>query len=181
MTKNHIAELEKRLWDVADELRANSDLKSSEYSTPVLGLIFLKYADYCFSKQEKILSKKSCLRATHSGEFFTPTSIVKLIVSVIQPFHGKIYDPACGSGGMFVQSAKFVQEHKKRAMDEISIYGQEKTRETVNLCKMNLAVHGLSADILQANSYYEDLHDVVGLSACGYAQAGKFDFVMANP
>ena len=273
MTKNHIAELEKRLWDVADELRANSDLKSSEYSTPVLGLIFLKYADYCFSKQEKILSKKSTGRrkigktdyqaagvmylpdearfsyilnlpegadigraineamksierenedlrgvlpktynrfnnnllvellklmssipadiegdafgriyeyflgnfamkeGQHGGEFFTPTSIVKLIVSVIQPFHGKIYDPACGSGGMFVQSAKFVQEHKKRAMDEISIYGQEKTRETVNLCKMNLAVHGLSGDILQANSYYEDLHDMVG----------KFDFVMANP
>jgi len=273
MTKNHIAEVEKRLWDVADELRANSDLKSSEYSTPVLGLIFLKYADYCFSKQEKILSKKSTGRrkigktdyqaagvmylpdearfsyllnlpegadigraineamksiereneelkgvlpktynrfnnnllvellklmssipaniegdafgriyeyflgnfamkeGQHGGEFFTPTSIVKLIVSVIQPFHGKIYDPACGSGGMFVQSAKFVQEHKKRAIDEISIYGQEKTRETVNLCKMNLAVHGLSGDILQANSYYEDLHDMVG----------KFDFVMANP
>ncbi len=64
MTKNHIAELEKRLWDVADEMRANSDLKSSEYSTPVLVFIFLKYADYCFSKQEKILSKKSTGRIT---------------------------------------------------------------------------------------------------------------------
>lgn len=94
-----------------------------------------------------------------------------MIVSVIQPFHGKIFDPACGSGGMFVQSAEFVEEHKKRAIDEISVYGQEKTRETVNLCKMNLAVHGLSGDILQGNSYYEDLHDMVG----------NFDFVMANP
>ncbi|MBP7792613.1 MAG: SAM-dependent DNA methyltransferase [Candidatus Goldbacteria bacterium] len=273
MAKNHIAELEKRLWDVADELRANSDLKSSEYSLPVLGLIFLKYADYRFSKQEKILSEKSSSRrkigktdyqaagvmyipdearfsyllnlpegadigraineamkaierenedlkgvlpktynrfknnqlveliklmssipddiegdafgkiyeyflgefamneGSKGGEFFTPTSLVKLIVSVIQPFHGKIFDPACGSGGMFVQSAEFVEEHKKRAIDEISIYGQEKTAETVNLCKMNLAIHGLSGDILQGNSYYEDLHDMVG----------KFDFVMANP
>ncbi|OQB98532.1 MAG: putative type I restriction enzymeP M protein [Spirochaetes bacterium ADurb.Bin110] len=97
--------------------------------------------------------------------------MVKLIVSIIEPFHGKILDPACGSGGMFVQSAEFVQEHKKRPVDEISIYGQEKTKETVNLCKMNLAVHGLSGDIKQANSYYEDLHDMVG----------NFDFVMANP
>jgi type I restriction enzyme M protein len=273
MAKNHIAELEKRLWDVADELRANSDLKSSKYSSPVLGLIFLKYADFKFTKQEKILSKKSSSRrkigktdyqaagvmylpdetrfsylqklpegadigraineamkaierenedlkgvlpktynrfktnllveliklmssipediegdafgkiyeyflgkfalneGSQGGEFFTPTSVVKLIVSVIQPFHGKILDPACGSGGMFVQSAEFVEEHKKRAIDEISIYGQEKTRETVNLCKMNLAVHGLSGDVLQGNSYYEDLHDMVG----------NFDFVMANP
>jgi len=273
MAKNHIAELEKRLWDVADELRANSDLKSSEYSTPVLGLIFLRHAGYRFSEQENILSKRTTgrrkigktdyqaagvmylpkeARFSHllnlpeganigraineamnaiekenedlrgilpktynrfkndllaellklmssiptdidgdafgkiyeyflgkfamsegqqGGEFFTPTSVVKLIVSVIQPFHGKIFDPACGSGGMFVQSAKFVEKHKKRAIDEISIYGQEKTRETVNLCKMNLAVHGLSGDVLQGNSYYEDLHDMVG----------KFDFVMANP
>ncbi|MEW6618806.1 MAG: class I SAM-dependent DNA methyltransferase [bacterium] len=276
MARNHIAELEKRLWDVADELRANSDLKSSEYSPPVLGLIFLKYADYRFTKQEKILSesliksgtstrrkigktdyqaagvmflptearfsyllnlpegadigraineamesiereneglvlpktyhrfknnllveliklmssipediegdafgkiyeyflgKFAMTEGSKGGEFFTPTSIVKLIVSVIQPFHGKILDPACGSGGMFVQSAEFVEEHKKRAIDVISIYGQEKTRETVNLCKMNLAVHGLSGDVLQANSYYDDLHDMVG----------KFDFVMANP
>lgn len=273
MAQNHIAELERRLWNVADELRANSDLKSAEYSAPVLGLIFLKYADYRFSKQEKILSEKasgrrktgktdyqaagvmflpdearfsyllnlpegadigkaineamkaierenedlkSVLPKTYNrfdtkllvellkvmssipediegdafgkiyeyflgkfamtegqqgGEFFTPTSVVKLIVSVIQPFHGKIFDPACGSGGMFVQSAEFVEEHQKRAIDEISIYGQEKTRDTVNLCKMNLAVHGLSGDILQGNSYYEDLHDIVG----------KFDFVMANP
>lgn len=273
MAQNHIAELEKRLWAVADELRANSDLKASEYSAPVLGLIFLRYADYRFTKQEKLLSDKSTSRRKVSktdyqaagvmylpdearfstllnlpegadigkaineamkaverenedlkgilpktynrfdnnllveliklmssipediegdafgkiyeyflgefamtegqqgGEFFTPTSVVKLIVSIIEPFHGKIFDPACGSGGMFVQSAEFVAEHKKKAVDEISIYGQEKTRETVNLCKMNLAVHGLSGDVLQGNSYYEDLHNMVG----------AFDFVMANP
>jgi type I restriction enzyme M protein len=120
---------------------------------------------------EYFLGKFAMAEGQHGGEFFTPTSLVKLIVSVIEPFHGKILDPACGSGGMFVQSAEFVKEHQKRAIDEISIYGQEKTRETVNLCKMNLAVHGLSGDVLQGNSYYEDLHDMVG----------KFDFVMANP
>ncbi|MCA9408679.1 MAG: N-6 DNA methylase, partial [Candidatus Omnitrophica bacterium] len=120
---------------------------------------------------EYFLGKFVMTEGQQGGEFFTPMSVVKLIVSVIEPFHGKIFDPACGSGGMFVQSAEFVEEHQKRAIDEISIYGQEKTRETVNLCKMNLAVHGLSGDVLQGNSYYEDLHDM----------AGKFDFVMANP
>jgi type I restriction enzyme M protein len=105
------------------------------------------------------------------GEFFTPTSLVKLIVEVIEPFHGRIYDPAGGSGGMFVQSAKFVERHKKKASSEISVFGQEKTAETIRLCKMNLAVHGLSGDIKQGNTYYEDIHNSIG----------KFDFVMANP
>jgi len=105
------------------------------------------------------------------GQFFTPTSIVKFIVSLIEPFHGMILDPACGSGGMFVQSAQFVEEHQKRAIEEISVYGQEKTTDTVRLCKMNLAVHGLSGEVGQGNSYYEDMHKV----------AGRFDFVMANP
>ena len=104
------------------------------------------------------------------GEFFTPTSIVKLIVEIIEPYHGRILDPACGSGGMFVQSAAFVEHHKKN-VNEISVYGQEKVAETIRLCKMNLAVHGLSGDIRQAVTYYEDPHKSVG----------KFDFVMANP
>lgn len=110
------------------------------------------------------------------GEFFTPTSIVKLIVEVIEPFHGKIYDPACGSGGMFVQSAAFVEHHKRKPSDEISVYGQEKTAETIRLCKMNLAVHGLSGDIRQGNTYYEDLHN-----STNGGKGGRFDFVMANP
>ena len=110
MPNNH-NQIEKRLWDSADELRANSKLKSSEYSVPVLGLIFLRYADHKFGQAEK--------------------------------------DP-----------------HR-----EISIFGQEKVAETVRLCKMNLAVHGLSGDIRQGNTYYEDLH----------TSRGKFDFVMANP
>lgn len=98
---------------------------------------------------------------------------MKLIVEIIEPFHGRIFDPACGSGGMFVQSARFVANHQRNPSTEISIYGQEKTLETVNLCKMNLAVHGLSGDIKQTNSYYQSLHNPQG--------RGAFDFVMANP
>lgn len=273
MIRNNLIELEKKLWSAADELRANSELKSSEYSIPVLGLIFLKYADFKFSRTQKELEGKGTGRRTigktdyrakgvlylpeaarfsyllhlpegkdigkeineamglieqenpelkgilpksyqkvgndslvtllklfnsipldiegdafgkiyeyflgefaktegqKGGEFFTPTSIVKLIVGIIEPFHGRIYDPACGSGGMFVQSANFVFEHKENPGAEISIYGEERVAETVRLCKMNLAVHGLSGDIRQGNSYYEDIHE----------SHGRFDFVMANP
>jgi type I restriction enzyme M protein len=105
------------------------------------------------------------------GEFFTPVSLVRLIVEVIEPYYGRIYDPACGSGGMFVQSARFVQNHKKNPGSDIAIYGQDKIAETVRLCRMNLAVHGLSGDIREGNSYYEDIHKSLG----------RFDFVMANP
>jgi type I restriction enzyme M protein len=273
VARNKLIELEKKLWSAADELRANSELKSSEYSIPVLGLIFLKYADFKFSRTQKELEGKATGRRTigktdyhakgvlylpeaarfsyllhlpegkdigkeineamglveqenpelkgilpksyqkvgndslvtllklfnsipldiegdafgkiyeyflgefaktegqKGGEFFTPTAIVKLIVGIIEPFHGRIYDPACGSGGMFVQSANFVSEHKENPGAEISIYGEERVAETVRLCKMNLAVHGLSGDIRQGNSYYEDIHE----------SHGRFDFVMANP
>ena len=271
MPANH-SELEKRLWEAADELRANSKLKSSEYSVPVLGLIFLRFADHKFGEAEKTISQqgtgrrkidktdyqqqgvlfipetarfatllnlpegtdigkaineamkaieadnedlRDVLPKTYNrldkdllvsllknfsgipmdiegdafgkiyeyflgkfamaegqkgGEFFTPTSIVKLIVEIIEPYHGRIFDPASGSGGMFVQSAAFVEHHRKN-VTEISVYGQEKVAETIRLCKMNLAVHGLSGDIRQANTYYEDSHKSVG----------KFDYVMANP
>ncbi len=268
-------EIEKHLWAIANNLRANSKLSSAEYSTPVLGLIFLRHADFKFTIKQKELEGKNQggrrkiskldyqatgvlylpekarysyllslpegndigkaidaamdsieeenpdLKGTlprgyskfsteltvtllksfspnelavsegdafgkiyeyflgefamsegqKGGEFYTPISLVKLIVEVIEPFHGKILDPACGSGGMFVQSARFVEEKKKNPSEELSIYGQERVTGTVNLCKMNLAVHGLSGDIKEGNTYYEDIHKVVG----------KFDFVMANP
>lgn len=105
------------------------------------------------------------------GEYFTPASIVKLIVEVIEPFHGTIFDPACGSGGMFVHSAEFVRRHQKAPEREISIFGTEKMADTLRLCRMNLAVHGLSGDVREANSYYDDPHKLVR----------RFDFVMANP
>lgn len=105
------------------------------------------------------------------GEYFTPASIVKLIVEVIEPYHGTIFDPACGSGGMFVHSAEFVRRHHKTPSREISVYGTEKMSDTLRLCRMNLAVHGLSGDLREANSYYDDPHKLIG----------RFDFVMANP
>jgi type I restriction enzyme M protein len=274
MPANH-TEIEKKLWASADELRANSNLKSSEYSVPVLGLIFLRFADQRFAHVEReltatvhvgsrrtigkadyqargvmylplqarfsyllrlpegdnigraineamkaieteneelrgvlptnytqlnndtlvallktfseipmdiegdifgkiyeyFLGKFAMSEGQKGGEFFTPTSIVKLIVEIIEPFQGRIFDPACGSGGMFVQSARFVQNHQHNPGTDISIYGQEKTAETVRLCRMNLAVHSLSGDIRQANSYYENVHNC----------RSRFDFVMANP
>lgn len=268
-----LSELEDRLWDAADELRANSGLKASEYSSPVLGLIFLRFADARFSAAHEAIEAKasprrkigpsdyraagviyvapaacfssllelpegsdlgravneamrlieehnpdlsgvlprtytaigndtiaSLLRHINSytkdlegdafgliyeyflakfalkegqgaGEFFTPASVVRLIVEIIEPFHGRIFDPACGSGGMFVHSAHFVERRRRSPGDELSIYGQEKTRDTVKLARMNLAVHGLGGDILEGNSYYEDRH----------SSLGRFDYVMANP
>jgi len=108
------------------------------------------------------------------GEFYTPAPIVRLMVEILEPFHGRILDPACGSGGMFVQSARFVAEHKKNPSSELSIFGVEKTDETGRLCRMNLAVHGLEGDIRhggEINSYYDDPHKAVG----------AFDFALANP
>jgi len=268
-----LAQLENRLWDAADELRANSGLKASEYASPVLGLIFLRFADARFeAARERVEAKGSARRrivpadypaegvlylteearfpyllalsegsdlgssvnramslieehntelsgalprtytalanstiasllrhinsytkdlegdafgliyeyflgkfavaeGAGAGEFFTPMSIVRLIVEVIEPFRGRIFDPACGSGGMFAQSARFVERHRRSPGVELSIYGQEKTRDTVRLARMNLAVHGLYGDIREGNSYYEDPH----------GSLGRFDFVMANP
>jgi type I restriction enzyme M protein len=96
---------------------------------------------------------------------------VRLIVEIIEPYHGRIFDPACGSGGMFVQSARFIENHQQNPNAQLSVYGQERVTETVRLAKMNLAVHGLSGDIREGNSYYDDIH----------RSPGKFDFVMANP
>jgi type I restriction enzyme M protein len=120
---------------------------------------------------EYFLGKFAMKEGQKGGEFFTPTSLVRLIVAILQPYHGRIYDPASGSGGMFVQSARFVLNHQQDPGKELSVFGQERGAETIRLAKMNLAVHGLSGDIRQGNTYYEDLHD----------SFGRFDFVMANP
>lgn len=284
MTNKEFKKLKDDLWLAANKLRADSDLKSNDYSPPVLGIIFLKFADIKYSKFEKeikaeyqknkgtrmeepiekiaiekcglyipdtarydylkelstdkeidnavikamkdiekhVISLKDTLpkdeffqitrkgqsllkqllklfstipedsegdllgkiyefflgkfgleEAQKGGEFFTPTSVVNLMVEYIEPYHGKIFDPACGSGGMFVQSANFIRRHhlQKGAISPISVYGQEKTLQTVNLAKMNLAINGLRGEIKQGDSYAEDLHD----------SYGKFDFIMANP
>ena len=272
--------LEKRLWDAADQFRANSGLKPQEYSGPILGLIFLRFAevrfavlrarleaagssarrgsrvddptayqaesvlylspearfDYLLTLPEsadigakvnaamrdieqhnptlagvlpktfnlftstllkELLKKMSEIPATldydafgriyeyflgefamtegqGGGEFYTPSSIVRLLTEIIEPFHGRILDPACGSGGMFVQSARFVAEHQKNPAAELAICGVEKTDETGRLCRLNLAVHGLEGQIRHGgnvNSYYDDPHNATG----------QFDFVLANP
>ena len=274
------ATLEKRLWDAADQFRANSDLKAAEYSQPILGLIFLRFAGVRFDAQRARLEKGArssrrgsrlddpaayhaagvlylapdahfdhllslqesadigkavneamreiekhnpqlagVLPRTYSrftstllkeilkliseipatldydafgriyeyflgefartegqggGEFYTPSSIVRLLTEIIEPYHGRILDPACGSGGMFVSSARFIAEHKNNPAAELSIHGVEKTDETGRLCRMNLAVHGLEGDIKHGgnvNTYYDDPH----------AAPGRFDFVLANP
>lgn len=280
-------QLHERLWSAAVQLRANSGLKLNEISEPILGLIFLKFADVRFKKihtgivaerkavysprvrpigpddykskgvlylpeiatysylmnlaeKENIgkaindamkaieaqnsdlagvlpqdytsLSKKADENSrilitllknfnqipddiegdafgeiyeyflgefarsegAKGGEFFTPQPIVKLLVEIIEPYHGRIFDPATGSGGMFVQSAHFVETHSKnkaQVMNEVALYGQEKGEANVRVAKMNLAIHGLSGKIAEVNSFYED----------AFQSVGKFDFVLANP
>lgn len=270
MTADLVA-VEAQLWAAADQLWANTGLRPADFSEPVLGLIFLRYADKRFVEANAALLAKGfdpedldptdyqaegvvylpesarfarLLRLTEGdnvgkalneamlaieggnadlkgvlprsynrlpnatlvellrllspldvegdafgkvyeyflgsfaraegskgGVFYTPTSIVRLIVEVLQPFHGRIFDPACGSGGMFVQSAEFVKRHHKSATRELTVFGTEKDAKTVKLARMNLAVHGLSGDIRESNTYYEDPHNALG----------RFDFVMANP
>ena len=285
MNKDQLKKLEADLWSAADKLRANSDLKSSEYSTPVLGLIFLKFADNNYQRhvkailaeyqqlqgtrrekpvseiaieqcgfylpdharygyllnlpEEKDIAKaiKAAMKAIEEykpelegvlpkdeyaaltrtdktlpqqllrtfadipadasgdlfgqiyeyflgefarsegqkgGEFFTPRSVVRLMVEIIEPHGGKVFDPACGSGGMFVQSAHFIAEHRKElqgADSGVYVCGLEKTLDTVKLARMNLAVNGLRGEIKQANTYYDDHFD----------SFGAFDYVLANP
>ena len=274
------AAMEKNLWEAADQFRANSGLKAQEYSGPILGLIFLRFADARFMPlwqtlaaaggSERRLSRQEDPNAYQSegllylppgaryqellnlpegadigarlneamglieqhnsklagvlprsynlftlqllkellkriseiptdlefdafgriyeyflgqfarsegqkgGEFFTPSSLVVLITEIVEPFAGRLLDPACGSGGMYVQSARFVKSHRGNPAGDLAIYGVEKTDETGRLCRMNLAVHGLEGRISHGgdmNSYYEDPHKSVG----------AFDYVMANP
>ena len=120
---------------------------------------------------EYFLTQFADLKAHDGGEFFTPISIVQLIVNVIEPDHGTVLDPACGSGGMFVQSAHFIERLKKDPTKLATFYGMEKNPTTIRLAKMNLAVHGLEGRINKAITYYDDPHELVG----------KADFVMANP
>lgn len=120
---------------------------------------------------EYFLAKFSIQKAHDNGEFFTPSSIVQTIVNVIEPDHGIVFDPACGSGGMFVQSSHFIEHEGGDTAKKVVFYGQEKNRDTIRIAKMNLAVHGLEGKIAEAITYYQDEHTLVG----------RCDFVMANP
>tara|TARA_Y100000031_G_C8237779_1_gene394213 strand:+ start:1226 stop:2200 length:975 start_codon:yes stop_codon:yes gene_type:complete len=120
---------------------------------------------------EYFLTQFADQKAHDGGEFFTPISIVSLIAHVLDPERGTVLDPACGSGGMFVQSARLVEEHGQNPTEKLTFRGLEKNATTIRLAKMNLAVHGLEGDIQQAITYYQDPHELVG----------KADYVMANP
>ena len=110
--------------------------------------------------------------AQEGGEFFTPPSLVQLIVNFIEPDHGIVHDPACGSGGMFIQTAQFIKDQTKKSINEsISVYGTELKTNNTKLAKMNLAIHGIEGKIIEDNSFYSDPHKLIG----------KCDFVMANP
>lgn len=279
MQGKQLRALEAELWRAADQLRANSKLTATEYSMPVLGLIFLRHAfnrfekvrveiekdlpvhpqrgirpikkedfnemnamflpeksrfDYLvslpeaedigeaidnamkliedeydnlkgvlpknfsiFSKEllrellrifnkevlqkaegdlfgkiyEYFLGKFAMSGAQEGGEFFTPMSLVQTIVNVIEPDHGTVFDPACGSAGMFVQTGYFIESEGLNPAEKVTFYGQEKADLNTKLAKMNLTVHGLEGNILEGNTFYEDKHNLLG----------KADFVMANP
>ena len=120
---------------------------------------------------EYFLTRFADKKAHDDGEFFTPASLVSLIAHVLDPDRGTVLDPACGSGGMFVQSARTVEEHGESPTERLTFRGVEKNDTTIRLAKMNLAVHGLEGDIRQAITYYEDPHELLG----------RADYVMANP
>jgi len=120
---------------------------------------------------EYFLTQFADQKAHDGGEFFTPVSLVSLIANVLDPAKGVVLDPACGSGGMFVQSARVVGSHHENPAEKLTFYGLEKNATTIRLAKMNLAVHGLEGNIQKAITYYEDPHELLG----------KAEYVMANP
>ena len=120
---------------------------------------------------EYFLTRFADQKAHDGGEFFTPVSLVSLIANVLEPDGGRVLDPACGSGGMFVQSARTVEERGGNPTERLTFLGMEKNETTIRLARMNLAVHGLEGNLRQANAYYEDPHELLG----------KADYVMANP
>ena len=151
-----------------------------ELDNEVLGSLLRTFNDPALKKAtgdifgriyEYFLTQFADLKAHDGGEFFTPVSLVQLIVNVIEPDHGKVIDPACGSGGMFVQSAHFIEHLHKNPQDVATFFGAEKNPTTIRLAKMNLTVHGLEGQIAKAITYYEDPHEMLGGA----------DFVMANP
>lgn len=154
-------ELDKRILGEIIDLFSNMDVGGSiAREKDVLGRVY-----------EYFLGRFAASEGKGGGEFYTPKSIVTLMVEMIQPFKGYVYDPACGSGGMFVQSLKFVEEHAGNTFD-ISVYGQESNPTTWKLAKMNLAIRGIENNLgaKNADTFHEDLHTTL-----------KADYVLANP
>ncbi len=151
-----------------------------ELDNDVLGQILRTFNDPALKRAdgdifgriyEYFLTQFADQKAHDGGEFFTPVSIVQMIVNVIEPDNGRVLDPACGSGGMFVQSAHFIERMHRNPTERATFYGMEKNPTTIRLANMNLAVHGLEGNIQKAITYYEDPHEL----------HGNCDFVMANP
>lgn len=141
------------------------------FSNIELGSSVAKEIDILGRVYEYFLGKFAAAEGKLGGEFYTPSCVVRTLVEMIEPYEGKIYDPACGSGGMFCQSVKFVREHQGNASD-VSIFGQESNPTTWKLAKMNLAIRGLEADIgkYNADSFHNDQHKKL-----------KADYILANP
>ena len=162
LPKNYASpDLDKRvLGDVVD-LFTNMDMSDTEDSKDLLGRTY----EYC-------IAQFAAYEGVKGGEFYTPSSIVKTIVSILNPFENcRVYDPCCGSGGMFVQSAKFIQAHSGNR-GNISVYGQESNADTWKMAKMNMAIRGIDADFgpYHADTFFNDLHKTL-----------RADFIMANP
>ncbi len=161
LPKNYASpDLDKRvLGDVVD-LFTNMDMSDTENSKDLLGRTY----EYC-------IMQFAAYEGTKGGEFYTPASIVKTMVAILKPFSNcRVYDPCCGSGGMFVQSAKFVQAHSNNRGD-ISVYGQESNADTWKMAKINMAIRGIDADLgpYQDDTFFNDLHPTL-----------KADFILAN-
>ena len=153
-------ELDKRRLGEVVDLFTNIQLAENENGIDVLGRTY----EYCLAKFAEQEGKLA-------GEFYTPSCIVRTLVEIIQPFHGRVYDPCCGSGGMFVQSADFVKEHGGSVRDDITVFGQESNPSTWKLATMNLAIRGIEADLgSYADTFFNDQH-----------KREKFDFILANP
>ena len=153
-------ELDKRrLGDVVD-LFTNIRMKEHGDTRDILGRTY----EYCLAQFAEQEGKKG-------GEFFTPACVVRTLVEFLKPYHGRVYDPCCGSGGMFVQSAKFVERHSGR-INDISVYGQDANPTTWKMAQMNLAIRGIEADLghYNADTFYDDCHPTL-----------RADFIMANP
>lgn len=153
-------ELDKRRLGEVVDLFTNVQMAEKGDTRDILGRTY----EYCLSKFAEAEGK-------NAGEFYTPACIVKTLVEIIQPFHGRVYDPCCGSGGMFVQSAQFVERHAGN-INDIAIYGQESNPTTWKMATMNLAIRGIDANLgkFNADTFFNDLH-----------KNERFDYVLANP
>ena len=148
-----------RLGEIIDIFSSLGLGDSQAKSKDILGRVY-----------EYFIGRFASAEGKGGGEFYTPASVVKLLVQMIEPYKGRVYDPCCGSGGMFVQSEKFVESHGGR-VEDVSIYGQESNYATWRLCKMNLAIRGIeSKQIYQGDSFHNDQHKDL-----------KADFILANP